>query len=322
MKISSIVDIVQGLLQNDPSISFITQQHTNLSKIKDGDLFISSNPEEIKLAVQQGAFSVIYDIELDISVLDTEIAWIKVDSIDKSIIQLLRFTLSQKDIDTFYMNKVEYNILQSIINQNNDILILQNSLKENFELLNNNTLYKTLISDNLPLLKQIDPTYTYIEQLQHNITNLTIHSLFKTSFSWQKQYFAYLHLSYLYVEQFLNIINFCQQHKIKYDINKTTNLSYMKPIFIDKQNHIIDFGKSCRFILTNNQTTLIDNEIKFITKYYKYGKITILDGNCFDEILLDQIINADFNLLYIKNRSLNDIVKLLNTNITITNQLF
>ena len=59
MKISSILDIVDGSLLNSPSISFIYSIKTNVEKVKEGDLFIARKNEDIPLAVKNGAFAIL-----------------------------------------------------------------------------------------------------------------------------------------------------------------------------------------------------------------------------------------------------------------------
>ena len=76
MKISSIVDIIDGSLLNSPSIPFIYSIKTNVRKIKEGDLFIAKNSDDIELAIKNGAFAII--IEKNLPIIDNEIAWIKV----------------------------------------------------------------------------------------------------------------------------------------------------------------------------------------------------------------------------------------------------
>ena len=54
MQISSILDIVDGSLLNSPSISFIYSIKTNVSKVKEGDLFLARNLDEIQQAIKNG----------------------------------------------------------------------------------------------------------------------------------------------------------------------------------------------------------------------------------------------------------------------------
>ena len=61
MKISSLIDIIEGELINSPSISFIYNIKTNAKKVNEGDLYIAKNPNDLALAIKNGAFAIIYD---------------------------------------------------------------------------------------------------------------------------------------------------------------------------------------------------------------------------------------------------------------------
>ncbi|HIP13329.1 MAG TPA: peptidoglycan synthetase [Arcobacter sp.] len=320
MKISSIVDIIDGDLQNTPSISFITQSHTNISKINDGDLFISSSLEEIIQAVKQGAFAIVYDINIDISSLDNEIAWIKVSSIDNALVKLLRFELNTQKLDSYYINTISYDILNCLTSSKDNILFLTKDNKYNFELLKNIDEDTIFISQNKEFILSIYPTSKEIALKNNKVENLIIHSLFETSFSYNTRYFYKLKLPKLYLNNFLLVFDFL--NKLELDTSKLNNLTYMNALFINKRMQIQDYGKSNKFILANKNAKTINDEIEFINEYYKYGKLKIIDGLCCDEMLLDEIEDENYNALYIKNRSIMEIEEILQRNTKNTSRLF
>jgi ferrochelatase len=310
LKISSIVDIVGGVLQNKPAISFITQSHTNISKVKNGDLFFSSNATHILQAVQQGAFAIVYNCEIDKNMIDKEIAWIKVDNLDEAIIKFLRFDLSHKDIVSYHCDLISYEILSLLKNRYFKILFLNTDLKYNFELLQDFEDIDIVISTNKEFLHKIYPLTKQIVIKDYKIDNLIVHSLFQTTFSYKSKYFYRLKLSKIYINHFLTIINMFDIDTL--DINyKFNRFKYMQPIFINKHNKIIDYGSSNRFIIANTNSTIIDTQIKFIEQYYKYGICKTIDGSCFDDMILEQIKNQTYNLLYIKNKTTQEILELL-----------
>ncbi len=110
MQISSILDIVDGELLNSPSISFIYSIKTNAKKVKEGDLFIAKNLEDIELAINHGAFAII--IEENFPIIDNEIAWIKVKEIELSITKLIRYKLSVLNLEAYFCDVVAYQLLK------------------------------------------------------------------------------------------------------------------------------------------------------------------------------------------------------------------
>ena len=109
MQISSILDIIGGRLLNSPSISFIYSFKTQASKVKEGDLFIARNLDDIALAVNNGAFAII--LENTYPIIDNEIAWIKVDSINLSLIQIIRFKLAAIELKAYICDLITYDFL-------------------------------------------------------------------------------------------------------------------------------------------------------------------------------------------------------------------
>ena len=110
MQISSILDIVDGELLNSPSISFIYSIKTNAKKVKEGDLFIAKNSNDIELAIKHGAFAII--IEENFPIIDNEIAWIKVKEIEISIIKLIRYKLLVLNLDAYFCDIVAYQLIK------------------------------------------------------------------------------------------------------------------------------------------------------------------------------------------------------------------
>ena len=311
MKISSIVDIVNGKLQNKPSISFVTQSHTNIKKVNDGDLFISSSFQDINQALTQGAFAIIYDCYEDYSTLDNEIAWIKVKNIKEAIKKLLRYNISQYKIKSYIVDDITYKILNTLIIDKTNFIFLKENIKTNFELLKLLDNKKILIGTNKNMLLALHPLSTKINIRTNNLTNLTINSLFETTFSYKDKYFYKLQIPRLYVDNFLRVLNFLKFKN--YNINKLAKIDIFKPIFINKNFQIVPFGSSNKFILTNQNSLYIKKELQFIKQYYSYGILEIIDAKKHKD-LLNSIQNIKYNCLYIKNITNEKIIKLLQNN--------
>jgi ferrochelatase len=313
VKITSVVDIVGGQLQNTPSISFFTQSHTKLKRVKDGDLFISSSLADIKQAISQGAFGIIYDFDLDIDTLDSEIAWIKVDSIPNAITKLLRFSLSNKRFNCFSVDTVSYELLKIFYPNKKEILFLKNDVQKDFELLNNIDSELIIISTNQKFLNDIYPTAKTFLIKNYPLKNLTIHSMFETTFSYKDKFFSKLKLSKLYIDHLLNVLEFC--HIESLDANKLKSFSFMQPIFINLDNEIVDYGRSNKFILTNQNKTIANQEIEFLYDNFSYGKVYILDGTNLSTNNIYHIIKTkQYNCLYIKGKTPNQILEILEFN--------
>jgi len=306
MQISSIVDIVGGKLLNTPAISFITQIHTNYKKINDGDLFIVKNKNDIEFAIQNGAFALLVDF--DVKILDDEIAWIRVEDIASSQIKLLRFILSNKSIKSYFCDDISFELLNIYSYLDKHLVLLTNNIDIDFEILKSITDYSIVFSTNNKYITNVLPLTKKFIIDDKKIENITNHSLFNTTFSYKTKLFYKLTLPYIYINNFLCIYEFFY---MDLDINKLKTFKYFSPIFINKSFEIVEFGKSNKFILANNNNKIIDNEIDFLNTNYSYAKLHIIENSKSDKKLFLQIKELEYNALYIKGKTKVEVETLL-----------
>ena len=288
MQISSILDIVDGSLLNSPSISFIYSIKTNALKVKEGDLFIAKNINEIELAIKNGAFAIILDT--NVPIIDNEIAWIKVKNIDISIIKLIRFKLAIKDIDAYFCEKVTYDLFKIYsTNFTKNIRLIPNKLENIFKYIDEIEDKDILISSNKTILDNIYPNnkdFDYLKRL-NKIDNLIEHSLFETSFSYENIYFSRLKISSLYISNFLKVFEFFNKNL---DFSKLKSFHNFKPLFLDRNLTLVEFGKSDKFVICQNNKDLYENEILYMKKQYKYAKTVFITSDYIDYLEKDEQI--------------------------------
>lgn len=280
MQITSILDIIDGRLINHPSISFIYSIKTNPKKVKEGDLFIVQKQEDIPLAIEHGAFALVTDKDLDIT--DNEIAWIKVESIDNTIVRLIRYLLSNIRLTAFYCNDITYelfNILRKPTVHTN-IKIIPKKLSKFFKVLDDLEENDTLIFSDQKILNDIYPVNFDFNAKEYKVKNLIEHSIFETTFSYQDKYFSKLKISSLYLNEFLDVYTFLD---FDADLNKLKKFHYLQPIFVDKLINHIDFGKSDKFLIAQDNEELVLQEVKYLENKYKYAKILYITTKEIDD---------------------------------------
>ena len=310
MKISSIVDIVDGELLNSPSISFINNISSDANKVKTSDMFIAKNIEDLKIALQNGAYAVIF--EKDFEVIDNEIAFIKVKNLELALLKIVRYKLSTLKIKSYFCTDETFDMLK--LYQNNhtkSIFLISKNIEKAFKFIDDIKDGDILISKNKKLLESIYPDSKEFEKKldENNIKNLIKHSLFELSFSYNDIYFSKLRLSKIYLNSFLNIYDF---FKGNIDISKLKLYSNFKAIFIDKDFQPIESGKSDSFIICQTNKNLIPIEITYLKNEFKYAKtifvskykISFLDEK--EQIIINNIEdlknilkNLKFNCVYL-----------------------
>lgn len=310
MKISSIVDIVDGELLNSPSISFINNISSDANKVKTSDMFIAKNIEDLKIALQNGAYAVIF--EKDFEVIDNEIAFIKVKNLELALLKIIRYKLSTLKIKSYFCTDETFDMLK--LYQNNHtkpIFLISKNIEKAFKFIDDIKDGDILISKNKKLLESIYPDIKEFEKKldENSIKNLIKHSLFELSFSYKDIYFSKLRLSKIYLNSFLNIYDF---FKGNIDISKLKLYSNFKAIFIDKDFQPIESGKSDSFIICQTNKNLIPIEITYLKNEFKYAKtifvskykISFLDEK--EQIIIKNIEdlknilkNLKFNCVYL-----------------------
>ncbi len=310
MKISSIVDIVDGELLNSPSISFINNISSDANKVKTSDMFIAKNIEDLKIALQNGAYAVIF--EKDFEVIDNEIAFIKVKNLELALLKIIRYKLSTLKIKSYFCTDETFDMLK--LYQNNHtkpIFLISKNIEKAFKFIDDIKDGDILISKNKKLLESIYPDIKEFEKKldENSIKNLIKHSLFELSFSYNDIYFSKLRLSKIYLNSFLNIYDF---FKGNIDISKLKLYSNFKAIFIDKDFQPIESGKSDSFIICQTNKNLIPIEITYLKNEFKYAKtifvskykISFLDEK--EQIIIKNIEdlknilkNLKFNCVYL-----------------------
>ena len=280
MQITSILDIIDGRLINHPSISFIYSIKTNPKKVKEGDLFIIQKDEDIPLAIENGAFALVTNRDIDI--IDNEIAWIKVESIEETIIRLIRYLLSNIRLNAFYCNEVTYEIFNILRKPtvHTNIKIIPKNLSKFFKILDDIEENDTIIFSNQKILDAIYPVNFDFNTKEYKVNNLIEHSIFETTFSYEDRYFSKLKISSLYLREFLDVYTFLG---FDADLNKLKKFHSLKPIFVDKLINHIDFGKSDKFLLAQDDEELILKEVKYLEKKYKYAKILYITTKEIDD---------------------------------------
>ena len=311
MQINSLTDIVEGKLQNSPAISFITQIHTEISKTNEGDAFFAIDHKDIPKAIEKGAFAIIYETETHI--LDEEIAWIKVDNLSKSIANILRYKLIEYKNQYILTNKFFLYLLKIFKSKElSYVVILEDNLSNNFELLNNIEENKLICSTNSKFLNNIATDIFTLEDKEFKLQNLTIHSLFETTFSYKQRYFDRLKIPRVYVDYLLQVL---ELFEYKLDLKKLSHFNLFKPVFINKSNQIAPFGQTNRFILANKDSDVYTKEIQYINENYSYADISIKDGASLTDSEIMTIIEKEiFNAIYFQNIEIEHIIEILKNN--------
>ena len=249
MTIQSLIDLTDGSLQNEPTIQEIEGATVFPSKIEDGDLFISSNQEDIETALSRGAFAIIYDDD-NIKIVNKDIAWIKVQSIQDASFKLLRYVMLEKEASFFLLNEHENSFLKMILLQKSNITFISNDWRKAFEQILNSS-QKLFVGTDKELMKRIKPD---VKRLKSDVDGYIVDdSLFKTTFKVNGYIYQDKELAPFHIEHILKVVNFCEENELPYSPDRVKYTKHFTPIFIDGSLNPTNSSKSEKVaIFTDN----------------------------------------------------------------------
>ena len=229
MKIEDILNLTEGILSNTPKVQAIESATVYHSKVDHGDLFFSSNQEEIDKAIESGAYAIVYDDE-NIVRNDEEIAWIKVSDIQLAAYKLIRYVVIKKEASFFLFSGHELTFLKMILTHKTNISFIANDWRKAFEQILNSddSLY---VGTDKELMQMIKPD---VQKLNREVEGYPVSdTLFRTtfkvgSFVYQEKELIPFHLEYL-----LRAIDFCETQGLPYSVDRIKYTKHFLPVFID-----------------------------------------------------------------------------------------
>ena len=229
MKIEDILNLTEGILSNTPKVQAIEAATVYHSKVDHGDLFFSSNQEEINKAIENGAYAIVYDDE-NIVRNDDEIAWIKVSDIQLAAYKLIRYVVIKKEASFFLFSEHELTFLKMILTHKTNISFIANDWRKAFEqILNSDD--SLFVGTDKELMELIKPD---VQKLNREVDGYPVSdTLFRTTFKvgafvYQEKELIPFHLEYL-----LRAIDFCETRELPYSVDRIKYTKHFLPVFID-----------------------------------------------------------------------------------------
>ena len=258
----NIINLIDAKLINDPKVSKVESCTIYPSKVEMGDLFFAVEKYDINKAIENGAYAIVYEGDLDISNLDKEIAYLQVESIKKASLKFLRYVAIQKGVKIYYFEPVELSFLKQIASKNTIFTILPDNFQKSFEAIVNSD-YEIFVTSNIEDAKIIDSNYLTIEP---NIEGYLVEdTLLRSTFRLEKFYYQDTELSPIFFDNLKAVVTFCNTHSIEYNINRLKYPKEFKPFYVNNKLDIVPKSVSEKVVLFINS---LDN----IEKAYNYLK--------------------------------------------------
>ena len=313
MKIQEIVEIVRGELRSSPSISSVSHFTHQAARVQRGDLFIAlephHNPQSIAQAIEAGAYGIIFEGECEMT--DSEIAWIRVESLQECLIRLIRYKLLAQNITTIALNPIQEAIAREIITDKRAIFAShtpRHTLETLHAIHDESHTYaqkcldlakalELLNSDEASLLLTHDESilgisFEMLEPCAPKESPFLIlsHTLFDSTIFYQSLHYR-LNLPKMFLNDLAIVLSLCHSRELEHDLSHFKHIAHFKPNFLNAQGRVIEYGQASKVAIAEPDIECFKRYMAYIANNAAWGRFLFLVPQVYVE-LFSQIAQA------------------------------
>ncbi|QSZ41790.1 hypothetical protein GJV85_06600 [Sulfurimonas aquatica] len=304
MRLENILALTLGKLVNNPFVNNFENIVFDSKNIKRGDLFVAFNEEEISDAILNGAYGIIFDKPTQIS--DNEIAWIKVDNLEKALKRLLRFRLIDKNVTVYESNEIVIKLAQQVITESNFIALIGN-IKTIVKSLWNIEQDSIILFCPTLIDKNIFARTIELSQNPYQHVDIIEQTLFETSFIYNNIFYERQLISPFFMPYLEILLHLFKKEAIHYRLKKFSQIDHFEAVFTNKKLEVKEFGTSDKVLIFEKNTSFIEQEINFLQRNATWAKIIYLIPNSHANLRVN--LNEINTIIVYKNES--DILRIL-----------
>lgn len=275
MNIENLAQLTNGEILTKPTITSVTDFTFSTNEVKKGFAYIAlnSSQEDVDLAIENGAYAVIYDSNFEVK--NSEIAYIKTKNLNTALFRLMRFVSSYKGLKFAAINAVQRSVLDCI------------SISKNANLVNSdiNKLFLKIMKaqngdiffcNDIKLLEKISPFYDSVWTKE--IEPLFKGSIFYTSMICNEICYNNIKFPYIFIGALAGLFEFLGKNGVEFKIVDLENFAHFKAIFVDKFLNITEFGASYKSFIVESNKELFEVEARFLRENFTDIKICAKKG--------------------------------------------
>ncbi|MGX2971415.1 hypothetical protein [Helicobacter sp. T3_23-1059] len=302
MRVSEASEIICGQLINEPSIGSFEGFATKIEDVKRGVLFFALDRDEIDLALEKGAFGVVFDSQAQMR--NVEVAWIKVDNIQHSLIRLVRYLLVGKKIEIILLSEIQYSIAKEIIRAK-EVLFFDDCLS-NFAgepnryshyATNKDSPLSSTTQARLPIQELLDgivkqnprkiitslqgiadlsiEEYTTCINPKHSpLDIITPHQIFESKF-YHKVSAYQIPLPAVFLPELGAVVELCLREgdELSFELRDFAPLERLLPIALSPEAKILPLGKSNKVAIPTHSVEIFLRYAKYLKENAKFGEL-------------------------------------------------
>ena len=270
MRLENVIALTHATLLNSPYVTAFSGLVYEAKNVKRGTLFIAKDSSEIELAILNGAYGILFDSP--VQMIDSEIAWIKVDDIATALLKILRFHILDKNITAYECDKITLDLSSQISTQDRFKALsgdIYDTFKELWEITPDSIVLfthtftcKDIFTHPKEMPKSTDFKISIIEQ-----------TLFETSFIYDDIYYERQALSVFFIPYLEILLSLFKEEKIDFKIVSFKHLTHFEPVFTNKNFEIKEFGTSDKVLIFEPNFEFIKSQITFLQNQANWAKL-------------------------------------------------
>ena len=295
MKIDIFVDIVEGELLNTPFISAFENVRVNPNAVKRGDLFIANDISQVHTAVQNGAYCIL--LEQDMDIIDAEIAWVKVPNMTNAIRKLTNIEFVDNNNTFVLAGELEFKLLSLMTTDKKNIILLSGNLLDDMQYFFEHKENHIFLSSSEEYIKFFRTTFrlSYSDSLEYSIVQ---ENLLDTSLLYKNETYNHLKIPSIFIDALCKVMDFLDKYKLSYSLQHLSHFEHFQVCFVDNSCELQEYGKSEKLLIFERENSFVQREIEHIFKQAPWlRKLFLLPRN------MDIDINDDnTEVIYFENK--------------------
>lgn len=269
MRIENILALTQAKLLNSPVVSEFGNIVYELKKLKRGDLFIAFEQTEIAQAVALGAYGVLFEGVCE--VVDREIAWMQVESLELALVKIIRFTLINKSLEVYECSDILIELANSFVYEAAFVVLSGGSkhiYKRLMEIESGATLLFCAKDISKDLFTKIE---TFNEDAQYSI-RMVEQTLFESSFVAGEHFYERQQLCPLFMGKLASLFAFLEYKNISFSPKKIVLKEHFEAVFVSNTLELREFGTTQKVLIFEKNSNYMHEEMQFLKTEAPWAK--------------------------------------------------
>ena len=273
MRLENTLALIQGTLRNDPSITAFDSIAFEPKRVNRGNLFITDDPEMIPEAVANGAYGIVCDKPVEM--IDPEIAWIAVDSVENALLRLLRFRLIEKEPEVYRCDPITLKLALQIETPSS-VVVLHGPLTKIFKQLWECEKHVRILFSPSKTSESIFTTVHDLPKTASEAITIIEQTLFETSFIYNNHFYERQLLSPFFIPYLERLLHFFHSKKIPFRLRHFTPIPHFEAIFTNSALERKEFGASDKVLIFEPSFELVESQIAFLKRQANWARIVYI----------------------------------------------